>query len=258
MKKFSGLFAVIGIFCFFLWNIFFFLEERKSSWQIAINQLDKKKLIKSVSGFKASKKYKKYIISVIAKTAKEYKKKERNIWVLKDIIFTIKNHHKTTSKDKTTSAANKKNLVLKSNSAIFDQKTNILLFTDTAYINLIKYNMKVSGLSYNLKTNKLFSNNGVVVKNYSFNITAKELSYNLKDYFILKNNVKVVNKSYKSISDKLIFNDNKKHLQYILHGNVSVFIGGHNFKGESILFNPVDQSIEIKKGKIKIDESLSF
>lgn len=284
MKKFSGFFAIIGILCFFLWSTFYLLQERKNSWQIVITQLAKEKLVKSVQGFQASKKYKKYLVSIFAKTAMEYEKKEDSRWVLKDIILTIKVFSNSM-------ALSSKTFILKSRSAVFDQKIELLSFTDIVYMDFSQYTMEVKGLKYDLKANKLFSYKGALIKNSFFNIVSKGLklslnplyltlflgtqlkfknnllgsgikaeglSYNFKDYFIFKKQVKIFHKAYNSFSDQLIFNNSKEHLQYILKGNVLISIGGHNFRGDLVLFDPIDQSIEIKKGKIQIDESLNF
>ncbi len=284
MKKFSGLFISVGIFCVFLWSIFYLLEERKNSWNIVIKQITHDKVITSIEGFSAFRKYKTYLVSVLAKTAIENDSNENRRWVLKDITLTVK----WIAKSK---ALKPKVLILKSQSAIFDKSIGLLRFTDTAYISFSKYNVEVQDLQYDFKTSQLFSNTKVAIKSNTFYITSKglklnltplqiklfskvklqftnqlsgssitseKLSYNFKDHFVFNKQVKIIHKAYKSFSNQLIFNNSKEQLQYALKGNVSIFIGGHNFKGQMILFNPIDQSIEIKKGKIQVDESLNF
>ncbi|MBE8162712.1 MAG: LPS export ABC transporter periplasmic protein LptC [Bdellovibrionaceae bacterium] len=267
-----------------MWSIFYLLEERKNSWNIVIKQITHDKVITSIEGFSAFRKYKTYLVSVLAKTAIENDSNENRRWVLKDITLTVK----WIAKSK---ALKPKVLILKSQSAIFDKSIGLLRFTDTAYISFSKYNVEVQDLQYDFKTSQLFSNTKVAIKSNTFYITSKglklnltplqiklfskvklqftnqlsgssitseKLSYNFKDHFVFNKQVKIIHKAYKSFSNQLIFNNSKEQLQYALKGNVSIFIGGHNFKGQMILFNPIDQSIEIKKGKIQVDESLNF
>lgn len=283
MKKFFGLFTLIGILFFFVWSTFYLLEERKESWRVVIKQLPKNQLIKSFQGFQTSKKYKKYLISIFAKTALEYKNNDNNRWTLKDITVKVQIF--------SSSVLNTKKFTLRSSSAIFDQKEELLFFTDTVYMDLPQYLMEVKALRYNLKTNQLFSSKEVLIKNSSFvilsngfqfflnqwylklfsgvelkfknsligsGIKSQELSYNFKDHFVFNKQVRIFHKTYKGFSDQLVFNDFKENIQYILNANVSLFVGGHKFKGEKVLFSPVDQSVEIKHGSIQIDESLSF
>lgn len=283
MKKFSGFLTLLGIFFFFLWSTFYLSQQRKASWNIIINKKSAEKILKSAEGFSATKSYKKHLVFLTAKTATEYIKKKKSSWSLKDIVLTIQPLSEFNIKNK--------RFVLKSKLGVFNQEDEGLSFLSKVEMNWGAYKMLAQNLVYDLKTSHLISKKPVVIDHASFfirsggvkiflnklhltltlgselrfkntllgsSIKSEEINYNFQDAFLFNKEVKIFHTTYKGFSNQLLLNHYKKKITYTLKGKVSLLVGGHSFKGKSLLFDPVDQSIEMQQGKIKMDESLNF
>lgn len=218
MKNYFGFFVMVVILGVFLFSIFYLLEERKSSWNISIKQSDTKKISKFIQTFTASKKYKKHFISISADTATEYKNQKIQHWLLKNIKLVLTNKSK------------KKIFFLKSKSAVFYNRADRLSFLNTSYVTWHKSKIIIENLIYDLKNNQLLGSKGVSIVHSNFKLSSDNL--------------------------KIFLNTNK--IKYILTGRVQAQMDKQSFTGEKIVFDPADQSIEIKSGNIKIDESLNF